>query len=519
MKNIEVTTDFKNANACIEEGKNIFLTGRAGTGKSTFLSYFQSVTKKRIVVLAPTGVAAINVCGQTIHSFFHFAPNIILKKVRKKYKNNDSGNVYTKIDAIVIDEISMVRADLLDCVDKFLRLNGPDRSCPFGGIQMIFIGDLYQLPPVVTSVEREIFSQEYASPYFFDAKVFKDGVFDMEFVELEKIFRQKDESFIDILNVVRNRSAQTQHFDLLNQRVDTQFKVSQNEYYVYLTTTNDMADRINHERLAALSGKSVLVYGIKSGDFSREYFPTLEQLELKIGAQVMMLNNDAAGRWVNGTIARIEDFIDDGEGQQGIVISKEDGVIEEVFPHTWDIYNYVMKDEKLISEVVGSFTQFPMRLAFAITIHKSQGKTFDKVVVDIGRGTFAHGQMYVALSRCRTLEGIILKTEILPRHIRMDWRVVEFVTQYQYAQAAKIFSLEEKMRMITEAITTKKDVRFTYLKGKDEKSLRTVQPKKIGSMQYAGCEYIGLIAYCHTRKDDRVFNVERILTCEIIDAE
>ena len=518
MKKIEINEGFEKAMELIEDvGKNVFLTGRAGTGKSTFLTHFRHVTKKRIVVLAPTGVAAINVGGQTIHSFFHFKPNVTLQKVRRKYKADDPTNIYKKIDAIVIDEISMVRADLLDCVDRFLRLNGSDAYQPFGGIQMIFIGDLYQLPPVVTSIEREIFAEEYTSPYFFDAKVFDDDVFEMDFIELEKIYRQKDDAFIAVLNAIRNRSAEPSHLQTLNQRYDADFEIPDGEYYIYLTTTNARADEVNRERLDALSGEIIRMDGVVSGDFAREYYPTVEQLELKIGAQVMMLNNDAAGRWVNGSIALIEDYIDDGDGNGGIIISMESGETEEVFPHTWDIYNYAMQDGKLTSDVVGSFTQYPMRLAFAITIHKSQGKTFDKAVIDIGRGTFAHGQMYVALSRCRTLEGIILKKEITLQHVRMDWHVVRFLTQFQYAQAEKTLSLEDKMSLICNAIKNKSDLQITYLKGKDEKSRRKIQPKKMGHMTYAGKEYLGLIAHCHTRNDERVFNVERILECVICE--
>lgn len=519
MKNkfqIDLNPEFQRALEMIESGeKNIFITGRAGTGKSTLLQYFRAKTKRRVVVLAPTGVAAINVGGQTVHSFFGFKPNITLQKVGRKYKADDKKNIYKKIDTIVIDEISMVRADLLDCVDKFLRLNGLNAGKPFGGIQMIFIGDLYQLPPVVTSAEKYIFSSHYASPYFFASRVFSESDFSIELIELEKIYRQKDETFIRLLNSIRNRTAEEVDIKKLNARLNPDFQVPKNEYYIYLTTTNDLADKVNRERLDELSGKIETLEAQVAGNFSREYFPTAEILELKKGAQIMMLNSDLSGRWVNGTIAKIIDFDFSEQGTREIIIQLENGDIEAVHPHTWDIYNFFLEDGKLFSKSIGSFTQYPLRLAFAITIHKSQGKTFDKIVLDIGRGTFAHGQMYVALSRCRTLEGIVLKKEIKLHNIRMDWNVVKFITQFQYRQAEKNLSLGDKVALIKKAIREKKDLQITYLKGKDEKSRRVILPKKIGQMEFSGHQYLGLIAHCRTRKEDRIFNVERILECVV----
>jgi ATP-dependent DNA helicase PIF1 len=513
---IEINAGFQRALELIEEEKkNVFITGRAGTGKSTLLQYFRTKTKRKIVVLAPTGVAAINVGGQTIHSFFKFKPNITAEKVKAKYQKDDQKNIYRKIDAIVIDEISMVRADLLDCVDKFMRLNGPNKEKPFGGVQLIFIGDLYQLPPVVTSSEKHIFSSHYASPYFFSARVFERPDFELEFLELEKIYRQKDEKFINLLNLIRNRTVAESDLKLLNQRLAHEFEPAKDDYYIYLTTTNDAADVINREKLARLPGKLAEFEAEIVGNFSREYFPTAQTLELKAGAQVMMLSNDSLGRWVNGSIAKILAFEENEFGTLDVLVQLENGEIEEVSPHTWDVYNFFLENGKLFSRSIGSFTQYPLRLAFAITIHKSQGKTFDKAVIDIGRGTFAHGQMYVALSRCRTLEGIVLKKEIKKNHIIMDWNVVKFVTSFQYRQAEKLLPLEAKIALIKKAIKEKQILKITYLKGKDEKSQRLIRPKQIADMAFSGYPYLGLTAFCLAKKEDRTFNVERILACEI----
>ena len=514
---IEINSDFLRALHLVNEtDKNVFITGRAGTGKSTLLSYFRDNTKKRVIVLAPTGVAAVNVSGQTIHSFFGFKPDITLQKVRKKFKDDDKKNIYKKIDAIIIDEISMVRADLLDCVDKFLRLNGKNKNLPFGGIQMIFIGDLYQLSPVVASKEKDIFKIHYASPYFFDAKIFANSDLALEFVELEKIYRQSDEFFINILNAIRNRSVEDKHLQSINQRFRADFEPPKGEYYINLTTTNDLADKINREKLNDLPGKIISSKARIAGNFAKEYYPTTDLLELKKGAQIMLLNNDSAGRWVNGTIAKLVDVNIDEESGSCFIIQLENGNKEEIFPYTWEIFHFALENNRLVSKAVGSFTQYPMRLAFAVTIHKSQGKTFDKVVIDIGRGTFAHGQMYVALSRCRTLEGIVLKKEFKKEHIMMDWRVVKFVTGFQYQQAEKLLPLNKKVDLIKKAIKEKKDLKITYLKGKDEKSRRIIFPKKIGKMEYAGHLYLGVVAHCRKRNEERVFNVERILELEVI---
>lgn len=517
LSKIDFNPQFQKALHLIEEsGKNIFITGRAGTGKSTLLNHFRGNTKKKVVVLAPTGVAAINVKGQTIHSFFGFRPNITPQGIRKKYRQKDEKNIYAKLQTIVIDEISMVRADLLDCVDKFLRLNGPDKSLPFGGIQMIFIGDLYQLPPVVTGQEKDLFRNYYKSPYFFSAHVFEN--LNMEMIELEKIYRQKDDKFIHLLNAVRNNSATEGDLAWLNKRYNPSFEPKRNDFYICLTSTNDLADQINSERLGQLPGRTYTFHGLIEGEFGKEYLPTASHLELKIGAQIMMLNNDQLGRWINGTIGEITGIREDEPGGEEIIIAAlENGQNVEIRPYTWEIYRFFLKGDQLDSEMVGSFTQYPLRLAFAVTIHKSQGKTFQKVIIDIGRGTFAHGQMYVALSRCTTFEGMILKKPIRKHHIRMDYEVMKFITRYQYRLAEMEISREDKIKLIQGAIDKKSELHITYLKAKDEKSRRTVKPLRMEKMEYSGHPFLGIEAYCLTRKENRIFNVDRILEMKMVE--
>lgn len=493
--------------------RNVFITGRAGTGKSTLLNYFCDHTDKKAVVLAPTGVAAINVGGQTIHSFFGFKPDVTLRTIRKKFRD-EKKNIYRKLETIVIDEISMVRADLLDCVDRFLRLNGPEGKLPFGGVQMIFIGDLYQLPPVVAGHEKEIFRGHYTTPYFFGAKVFNE--LEMEFIELEKIYRQRDDEFIRLLNAIRNRTVSDNDIELLNQRFMPRFAAPPDDFFIYLTSTNEQANRINDEQLAGLKGKTYSFHGFIEGDFGNEYLPTALDLKLKKGAQIMLLNNDSSGRWVNGTVGKMTGVRKDEEGEDIILARLDNGKKVEITPYTWEIFRFFLKKGELSSEVVGSFTQYPLRLAFAVTIHKSQGKTFERAVIDVGKGTFAHGQMYVALSRCTTLDGIVLITPLRKTHILMDWQVVKFLTRFQYDRAALKLPREEKLRRIKNAIRKEKQLEIVYLKAKDEKSRRLIKPLVVGDMEYNGHPFMGLEALCMMRREKRVFNVDKIL--EITEA-
>jgi len=514
---IEITREFEKALDLMENtAKSVFITGKAGTGKSTLLSYFRDRTEKQAVVLAPTGVAALNVAGETIHSFFGFKPHVTPETL-KKLKGR-KGKIYRQIDMIIIDEVSMVRADLLDCIDAFLRLNGNDPDLPFGGTQMIFFGDLYQLPPVVTAGEREIFTVRYKSPYFFDAHVFRE--FTMEFIELCKVYRQKDQRFIDILNNIRNNAAGEEELKSLNERVGAEFGGKHTGYHIYLTSTNDTASKINQEHLEALSTELHEYTAVVDGDFDERQFPADRVLKVKRGAQMMLLNNDMLGRWVNGTIGRVEDVTyNEEKGQDAVLIALPDGTTEEVFPHKWEIFHFRVnkKTHVLETEEVGRFIQYPMKPAWAVTIHKSQGKTFERAVIDAGRGMFAHGQMYVALSRCTSLEGIVLTKPVEKRHIMMDWRVVQFMTQYQYALSERDMPLADKVEVIRQALREGRLLEMTYLKPNDTKTTRVIKPLSVGEEVYQEKQFLGVRAFCLERNDRRIFRVDRILSLKPVD--
>ncbi len=439
---LDLNPQFTEAINLIEKTtKHLFITGKAGTGKSTLLNYVRETTRKNLAVLAPTGVAAVNVKGQTIHSFFGFKPDVNLKRVHRLDSAGER-KLYQTLDTIVIDEISMVRADLIDCIDKFLRLNGRERDVPFGGVQMVFIGDLYQLPPIVTNADREIFSAHYDSPYFFSAHVFtsqRQLLVDarsvaLECIELTHIYRQDDTRFIELLNAIRNNTANDHHLTLLNRRHDSDHEFDPDDLVMYLTTTNAIAGRINEQSLRQLETEERTFFGRITGEFEKNALPTDELLTLKIGAQVMMLNNDPYGRWINGTIGRVTAFhFDEEEKKDVVVVELHDGTEVDVLPARWEMFTYTYDKEtkQIDSDIAGSFIQYPLKLAWAVTIHKSQGKTFDRVLLDIGSGTFSPGQLYVALSRCTSLEGIVLKQPIERRHIWTDRRVMEYVRGLQ----------------------------------------------------------------------------------------
>lgn len=520
---IEINDEFKKALDVMENTRaHFFVTGRAGTGKSTLLQYFREHTHKKIAVLAPTGVAALNVNGETVHSFFGFMPETTLESVKKLNDSDGRLNLYKELDTIIIDEISMVRADLLDCADKFLRLNGKNLGEPFGGIQMIFIGDLYQLPPVVTNDQRVLFHDYYQSPYFFSANVFNnkqqnllhDNDFTFQLLELEKIYRQKDDKFIDILNGVRTNNIEDKHLKELNKRVNKVFKPNIDDFWICLTSTNDQASKINKERLKLIKGKTHTYQANLSGETKDHSFPTDRELEVKKGAQVMMVSNHPGGLWVNGSIGQIEGIeFDADSGQDLIMVKLLDGTIVPVTPNRWDVlhWTYDGHSKNIKSESVGSFIQYPFRLAWAITIHKSQGKTFDQVIIDVGTRTFASGQMYVALSRCTSLEGLVLKHEITKNHILMDTRISKFMTNFRYGESEKQMSLEDKVKMIESAIDCYQKLEITYLKPDDTKSVRVIIPNQVGEMEYMGKQYIGVEATCCEKNKPRVFRVDRIL--------
>lgn len=430
---MEFTEEFTRALTIMEGGKkNLFVTGRAGTGKSTLLSYFKSITKRKVAILAPTGVAALNVGGQTIHSFCRFKPDVTLEKVNKLTGVSYATiNMYRSVETIIIDEISMVRADLLDCLDKFMRLNGPDPNLAFGGVQVIFVGDLYQLPPVVTGEEQEIFNGHYKSPYFFDSRIFNE--LNLEFIELKRYFRHSDPKFIGILNAIRNNTASEEDLRKINERFDDSFSsILAENMYITLTSTNNLADSINNRHLDIIPKKLHSYNASITGKFNKNTNPADEVLKIKEDAQVMMLNNDSQKRWVNGSLARVVSVESSVEGSDKIIVELSDGTDAEVLPYTWKAskLSYDQANSKIVSTDMGSFTQYPLMLAWAVTIHKSQGKTFDKVIVDVGEGTFAHGQLYVALSRCTTLEGIVLNKKLQMKNIIMDRRIAQFHNEH-----------------------------------------------------------------------------------------
>ena len=421
---LELNPDFEYALNLIEKSQeSMFITGRAGTGKSTLLQLFKNTTRKKTVVVAPTGIAALNVGGQTIHSFFGFPPKPIERSEIRKRRNR---GLYRKMDVLIIDEISMVRADMMDNIDYFLRLNRENPK-PFGGVQLILFGDLFQLPPVVsTDVERQLFQTYYDSPYFFSAKVFDEFV--MEKMELRKVYRQEARHFIRLLDAVRSNQMDYDDLDDLNERHEPDFLTE--GFYITLSARNATVDSINREALGKIGAEAFEFIANVTGDFHPRLFPAEAVLKLKLGSQVMFVKNDPKKQFVNGTIGKvthidmntIEVLIDEGEKSKTIEVEKME----------WEILKYKddLQDKKNIrTDVVGTFKQYPLRLAWAITIHKSQGKTFDKVIIDLGRGAFAHGQTYVALSRCRTLQGIILKQKIRPNDIMVDDRIVSYYEQ------------------------------------------------------------------------------------------
>ena len=397
--------------------QSVFLTGKAGTGKSTFLKYICNHTKKKYVVLAPTGIAAINAGGVTLHSFFKLPfrpmlpddPDLSLSHGRIfeffKYPK-EKRKIIAEVDLIIIDEISMVRADIIDCVDRILRVYSGNMRLPFGGKQLLFVGDVFQLEPVVPSDQKEILSLFYASPFFFSARVFKD--INLVPIELQKVYRQTDSVFINILDRIRNNAARKQELDTLNGRYFPSFEPQNEDMYITLATRRDQVDFINEKKLAELPGEEYVSVGKIEGDFPESSF----------------IDNDYERRWVNGTIGMVSGIDENGN----VYVLLESGVEHLVEPTSWRNYKYKYneKEKRIEEEIVGTFEQLPIRLAWAITVHKSQGLTFSRVVVDLTGGVFAGGQTYVALSRCTSLEGLVLKSKISSRDIFIRKEIVEF---------------------------------------------------------------------------------------------
>ena len=485
--------------------QSIFLTGKAGTGKSTFLKYVCEITKKKHIVLAPTGIAAINAGGSTLHSFFKLPfypllpddPNFSLKggKLHSFLKYTSAHRKLIKeVELVIIDEISMVRADIIDFIDKILRVYSQNMREPFGGKQILLVGDVYQLEPVLKNDEREIINRFYPTPYFFSARVFNE--IELVSIELTKVYRQTDKVFVNVLDHIRTNTAGAADLQLLNTRYNTQIKENESDMYITLATRRDTVDFINEKKLAELPGDSTIFTGEIKGEFPENSLPTQMELEVKPGAQIIFIKNDYERRWVNGTIGTIAGIDED----ETLYVITEDGKEVDVKKDSWRNirYRYNDKEKKIEEEELGVFIQYPIRLAWAITIHKSQGLTFSRVVVDFTGGVFAGGQAYVALSRCTSLDGIQLKKQITRGDIFVRPEIVSFAQRFnnrpaiekalkqaqadvQYVEAVKQFdqgNFEGFLEQFFLAIHSRYDIEKPVIKRFIRKKLEIINRQK-----------------------------------------
>lgn len=436
----ENNIEFNNAIEIVEKSNDlIYLTGKAGAGKTTFLKYIKKITSKKTVILAPTGVAALNAGGQTIHSFFKippslFVPNDSRLKTKPDLINEDYTTIYDYfkykkghknliigMELLVIDEVSMVRCDLLDVIDRILRVFRDKIDLPFGGVQVVLIGDAFQLPPIVQNDQWNILKEYYATPFFFSSLVLKE--INHKYIELKKIYRQQDIKFINLLNKIRINQVNQADIDLLNTRfLPSVFKNDNTTNYVTIATHNRIVDQTNYKKLEELNSELKAYKAELSGEFPEMMKPTEEILELKEGSQVMFIKNDVDKRYFNGKIAKIKKLTD-----TKIFVEMPDGKEIEVKKFTWDNIKFTWNttENKIEEEIIGTFTQFPLKLAWAVTVHKCQGLTFDYVIADLN-GAFTAGQVYVALSRCTSFEGLVLKSRLNRNVIKTDVNVLRF---------------------------------------------------------------------------------------------
>ena len=417
--------------------RSLFLTGKAGTGKSTFMRHIAATIKKKHIILAPTGIAAINAGGSTLHSFFKLPFHPLLptdkrysaRNIRDTLKyNGEKTKLLREVELIIIDEISMVRADIIDFIDKVLRIYNRNMREPFGGKQLLLVGDIYQLEPFIKEDERQLLYPFYPSCFFFDAHVFRE--MQLIAVELKKVYRQRDAQFISLLDHIRTSQVSDTDLRLLNARVNAEIGTEEGRLSITLSGRRDTVDYINEKQLNTLPDQPTIFYGHIEGEFPESSLPTPIELEVKTGAQVLFIKNDKERRWVNGTLGTIIGF---GDEEDGIIyVRTEDGRDFDVEREIWSNVRYTFneKEQKIEEEEIGSYQQFPLRLAWAITVHKSQGLTFNNVKIDFTGGVFAGGQTYVALSRCTSLQGISLQEPIRRENIFVRTEVTNFARNY-----------------------------------------------------------------------------------------
>lgn len=489
-------------NLICKTSESVFLTGKAGTGKSTFLKYICKNTKKNYVVLAPTGIAAMNVGGVTLHSFFQIPMRPVppddeeysVRKIRSKLKfSKEKIKIIKALELLIIDEISMVRPDVIDFVDRVLRSYSDRKNEPFGGKQLLLVGDIFQLEPVVTPDMRTILSRYYDNYFFFNAKAYEKV--DLVAIELKKIYRQNNPHFVEILDRIRINKVLDSDIREINSRYAVNSNFANENFTITLAARKDTVDAINSTKLESIPGDEYVFHGEIEGDFPEKLLPTDIELVLKVNAQVIFLKNDKNRRWVNGTIGKIHSIM-----HNAIMVELESGDIHAIEPFTWHNikYTYDEASKQIKEELLGSFTQYPIKAAWALTIHKSQGLTFNRVVIDLGDGAFSSGQTYVALSRCTSLEGITLNSVLSRRDIIVNSTVVDFSKRFNdnlliaksldnaradmlYRQASESFdamNIKDAINQFSEAVCLRNDLSDTRIQRFVSMKLNVIHKQK-----------------------------------------